>query len=201
MFEYNNNLKSNIRWRGESGAGFTIIEVLIVIAIIMLFSIVLISNFPEFKLQSSLSRTAYKFGQDLRKVQADAFSSAPYVDANGVSQPIEGYGIYVGLDDPGQKKYIVYADKMPGNQRYDTEDYLVATVDIALDEPGIVIQNILNSVGNSVSINFTPPNPLTKISNSLGGETSRVDIIFAQENDISKNKTVSIYSSGLIEVK
>ncbi len=181
--------------------GFTIVEVLVVATIIIIFSLILISNFPQFRVQFSLSRAAYKFGQDIRKTQADALASKPYRDENGVQQPIEGYGLYVGLDDPGQKKYILYADAPPGNQRYGAEDYVLETVDISLNEPGVIMQDIINSIGNSVSINFIPPNPTTNIGGASGQQTDRVDIIFAEENDPLKTKTVSIYSTGLVEVK
>ncbi len=195
--------KRNFRLSSESGAGFTIIEVLVVTAIIIVFSIILISNFPQFKIQFALSRTAYKFAQDVRRAQGMSLSSTQYRDSNGILQPVKGYGVYVDISN--NKKYIIYADVplcvgCDGNQFYDSPaDYIAENIDFSLNEPGVIIQQINNIVGNNVSINFAPPNPTTTIT-PLPSQNS-IDIVFVLEGDLTKTKTVSINTAGLIEVK
>jgi len=47
IFQHNNKVKSNFRWREESGAGFTIIELLVVVAIVaVLTGIVMVDVAP-----------------------------------------------------------------------------------------------------------------------------------------------------------
>ncbi|MBX4200987.1 hypothetical protein KW786_02555 [Candidatus Parcubacteria bacterium] len=184
---------------GESGAGFTIIEVLVVAGIIVVFSTILISNFPKARLQFSLSRAAHKFEQDLRKAQGYSFASAKYTDPGGNLQEVAGYGVHVDTLD--NKKYIIYADAPPGNHLYDNEDYIVNTIDLSIIEPGVIIKEIRTIDGVDVSINFTPPNPITTISNISGQQLSNVDIVFSLENDDSKTKTVFVNGAGLIEIK
>ena len=180
--------------------GFTLIEIIVAIAIIAIIPAIVIPNFPQARLQFALSRTAYSFAKDVRRAQAMALSAVPYTDSLGASQPISGYGIQINLASGsglGNKKYIIYADKQPGNAEYDTADYTVGTYET---ESGIVIKEIQNVVGSSASINFAPPKPDTTIISLASGQTA-ITVVFAFENDPSRTKTVSINLSGLIEVK
>lgn len=181
-------------------AGFTIIELLVVITIVTVFIIVVISNFSQIRLQFALSRTAYKFNQDLKKAQNMALSSVPYKDSSGVEQAVDGYGVYIDLDTSGNKKYVIYADKYPGNQQYDSFDYIFETVDFSLVEPGVIIKQMDNIVGNQGSINFNSSNLDTKITQLSPGKDS-IDITLALESDLANAKIISVNISGLIEVK
>lgn len=184
----------------NSSKGFTLIEMLVVISIVIIFPAIVISNFAGIKLQFALSRTSHQFAQDLRRVQDTAVSSVPYKDSFGVQQSVDGYGMYVDLTGQGNKKYILYADKKPGNKQYDATDYIVETVDFGVSEPGVIIKQIDGVFGDNVSINFTPPNPDTTITQlNEGGST--VDVIFSLESDLEITKTVSVNTSGLVEIK
>ncbi len=179
----------------NSQQGYTLVELLVVVAIIVALTAVVLSNFPQAKLQFSLGRVAYKFQQDGRRAEELALSSTQFTDSAG-PHSIAGYGIYVDQANP--KQYIIYADSVPGNHHYDPgADYIVETVDFGTTEPGIVMQQFNNVVGTTLSVNFAPPNPVTTITPT----SSSVDVVFAQESDTSKTKTVSINSVGLIEVK
>ena len=180
--------------------GFTIIEILVVVAIVSILPLIVISNFPQIKLQFAMLRVTYKFAQDLRRVQDLALSSVQYRDAFGVIQPIDGYGIYLNIDILGNKKYIIYADKSPGNQYYDDLDYIIDTIDFSQTEPGIIIQQLNNVFGNSVSINFNPPNPNTTIT-QLNQDEQNIEAVFSQENAPVITKIISVNTAGLIEIK
>ncbi len=192
-FKFSLNFK-----KSERNGGFSLVELLVALSIIILLSTVVISRFSQFKLQVSLTKVAYKFAQDTRKAQGLALSSAQYRDASGALQSVKGYGVYA--DQLNNKKYIIYADKAPGTQNYDVADYIVETVDFSSIEPGIIIKEVDNVVGQTVSINFTPPNPSTTITQLVPGQ-SRVDVVFALASDQTKTKTVSINTAGLVEVK
>ena len=180
--------------------GYTIIELLVVIAIIAIFMMIVISNFPKSKTQFSLSRATYKFEQDLRRSQDMAFSQVEYRDSNSNLQAVNGYGVYADIGSLGNKKYIIYADRAPGNEQYDALDYLVDTIDFSLTEPGIVIKNINNVSLNKLSVNFNSSDFQTTIV-ELNPSQSIVDVVFALENDLTNTKIVSVNTSGLIEVK
>ena len=200
MVQSKNKQKSVFRLPSESGAGFTIVELVVVVAIIALFPLIVIPNFPQIKLQFALSRVSHKFAQDVRRAQSLTVSSTLYKDSLGNEQPINGYGIFVDVTGLGNKKYIIYADKDPGNQQYDLSDYIVETIDFGQDESGVVIQQINNVFGNKVSFNFAPPSPDTTII-QLNTSESSAEVVFALESDASKTRSVWINGAGLVEVK
>ena len=184
--------------------GFNIIELVVVVTIIGVLLLVAIANFPQTKLQFALSRSAYKFEQDVRRTQDMTLSYEEQKDSGGVPQPVSGFGVYIDLDTLGNKKYIIYADRAPGNQVYDALDYIVETIDLSQIEPGVIIKQIANVTGNIADVYFAPPNPTIKISplapQSCQNAQQSIDIIFALESDPAKTKTVAINTSGLVQV-
>ena len=187
--------KSNVRQ-----GGFTLVELLVVIAVVTVLPMIAISNFPAIKLQFALSRVSHKFAQDLRKTQDKSLSSIEYTDSFGTAQLVDGYGIYLDMTTLGNKKYIIYADKQPSNSQYDALDYVFETIDFGASERGVVIKEINNVFGSQVSINFNPPYSDTTIT-QLVQDADSVEVVFALESDANNTKTVSINKSGLVEVK
>src|SRR3989344_8795743 len=142
----------------QKSKGFTLIEVLVVAGIIIVLTMILVSNFPRIKLLFALSRSTYKFGQDLRRMQALGFADAPYRDSSGSPFPTHGYGIYIRMME--NKKYTLFADSVNGVVTvYDSSlDYTLESVDL---EPGAMIKSISNPLWPDVNINFIPPNTIT----------------------------------------
>ncbi len=181
--------------------GFTVIELLVVISIIVAFFLVAVPNFYKIKLQLSLSRVAYKFSQDVRRAQNMALTKSRYYDpSTKVEQSVDGYGIDVDLSALGSKKYIMYADKSPGNQQYDSLDYIVETIDFSSADPGIIIKEVDNVIGKSASINFNSSDLNTNIFQLLSLQNSAT-VVFALESDPAITKSVLVNTSGLVEVK
>jgi len=186
--------------------GFTLVEVVVVVAIVVLLPMVVIANFPRIKLQFALSRASYTFAQDLRKAQDRSLSSVEYKDSFGVIQAVDGYGIHIDMAVLGNKKYIIYADKQPGNSQYDSPypssiDYSFEVIDFSLSEPGVIIKEINNSFGNKTSINFNPPNSDTTITTQINPSATNVEIVFALESDPSETRVISVNKSGLVQVE
>lgn len=180
--------------------GFTIIELLVVIAVITVLPVIVFSNFPQVKLQFALNRTAYAFLQEARKAQDLSLSAPTYKDSFGIEQPVAGYGIYLDAPSASNKKYLLYADRTPGNHQYDPSDYIIETVDIGASEPGVIIKNVGNVFGGKTSINFSSPDAGVTIS-QLDKSASNVEVVFGLESDPAKTKSVSVNISGLIEIK
>ncbi|HLD70624.1 MAG TPA: prepilin-type N-terminal cleavage/methylation domain-containing protein [Negativicutes bacterium] len=180
--------------------GFTLVELLVVISIVVVFPAIVMSNFPRVKLQFALTRQAHTFAQELRRTQDRALSSLDFLDEFGLPQAIDGYGIFIDTANLGNTKYVIYADKAPGNQQYDALDLVVATVDFTQSEPGIIIKELKRTVGQTASINFSPPKPSTAIT-ELAPEENSMEVVFAMESDPDNTKSVWVNTSGLIEVK
>lgn len=190
----------------NSTRGITLVEVIVVILIISIFSMILISDFPKIKRQFALSRSVYKLAQDLRRAQDMALSGLQITDENGQAVPAKGYGIYINPSSDN-KGYILYADS---NQPADFEftpvsgaeagDYIVEKINLSDESPDVFIKEIRNIDGGWASINFSPPNPNITIANLLG-DKSGIEIVFGLESDSSAERIISVNKRGLIEVK
>jgi prepilin-type N-terminal cleavage/methylation domain-containing protein len=175
--------------------GYTILEMIVVVAIITALCGIVILNYPKAKLQLSLARVAYKFEQDLRHAQQLSLTSNYYPDS---SHPSTGFGGYVNTES--NKQYIIYAnnDVQRPNYYYPANDYIVNTVDFSKTEPGIIIKEIDNVLSADASINFTTSNSATTITPAPTGNV--LYVVFAIASDPTKVKIVSINTSGLIEI-
>lgn len=189
--------------------GITLIEILVVVFIIALLSTILVADFPKIRRQFALTRAVYRMSQDLRKAQDMGLSGQ---QISGFTA--KGYGVYINKATLGNKKYIIYIDRGDTpDQKYslsnfvnctdqvDTQlDCVIETIDISKVEPGIVIDNLVNTQDQSVDINFKPPNPTITIT-GIQDNTARIQIIFAIESELAKKRTVFVNTSGLIEIK
>lgn len=189
--------------------GITLIELIVVIFIIAIFSAILISNFPKIQREYALSRATYKLAQNLRRVQDLGLSGVKITDNTGQLVKVGGYGLYINLDTPQQ--YIIYGNSCPvGNPDYQytlsdpscvSGDYIIDTVNVNEDKVGVYIEAVNNIDQQWTSINFSPPNPYLSIENISSGQTD-IEIVLAVSSDSSiPSRTVSINTSGLIEVK
>lgn len=195
----------------NSSRGLSLVEILIVLFIIALFTGILVNNFPKIRRQFALSRAIHQMGQDLRRVQDMSVSGFKIAGVD-----VAGYGLYVNIENSnfGEEKYFLYAD-VDGDQIYSLastvncgqqgngEDCILETIDLSQSGAGLFIssiENIDNSSGELVDINFQPPNPIVKISDLAPGENS-VDIVFSLKLDPSITRRVSVNTAGLIEIK
>ena len=195
----------------NSHKGVTLVEIIVVIFVITLFSAILISDFPKVQRQFALSRVTYKLAQDLRKTEDLGLSGVPLTDRNKQPMKTKGYGIYIDLQYP--KQYIIYADVADINGINDFEytgsaqdplycsqvdgtllsDCAIEVINIAAENPSL---EIINNGYASVSINFNPPNPTTTIT-APGFSGSTIGIILSNG---SLTRTVQVNTSGLINV-
>lgn len=174
------------------------IELIVVVAIMSILVAILVSNFPKINTQLSLSGVSNAFEQNIRLAQQMALSNLTYKDAAGLAHVVDGYGIYVDLSSLGAQKYVLYADKSPGNKHYDSSDYIVSTVDFSKTAPSIAMQSLGNLSANNSSINFSTAKIETMISN-LSGNNTAIKVFFAAANDPLHTKTILVHTSGLIE--
>lgn len=186
------------------------IEIIVSLAIIVLFSMILLADYPKIKRQFALSRSAYKLAQDIRRAQDLGLSGVRILDKNGLEVLAEGYGIYISADDAKNKQYILYADR--GDRQYDgnlqfceqqtdsESDCIVEIIDMNEAEREVHIERIIRIDGDETSINFNPPNPDIAIENISSMENS-IGIVLALDSDPLTTRTVYINTSGLIEVE
>jgi prepilin-type N-terminal cleavage/methylation domain-containing protein len=203
----------------NSQKGFTIIELIVAIFIIVLFCSIIISDFPKIQRDFALSRAAYKLEQDLRSTQDMGLSGVQVTDANRVPLPVKGYGVYVNLTS-SLTQYLIYAD-IENDQKFDgtpsslfcdqvvqqgplsyTQDCIIQIVNLALQNSSLTFKKPLVNItgGNQTSINFSPPDPLIKIDGLTSGNY-QVGIILGLTTDNTAARTVWTNTSGLINVQ
>jgi type II secretory pathway pseudopilin PulG len=191
--------------------GITLIEIVVSISIIAMFSLIVLADFPKIKRQFALSRAVYKLSQNIRRIEDFGLSGVQLFDNAGNPVPAKGYGIYVDLNSP--KQYIIYADTCPEtrDKKYTPSDiycpagdYKIETIDVGKEESGVSIIEIddpYDNLKSSASINFVPPNPTINITEDTTGDESSVEFVMGMDVDTGQTRRVFVNTSGLIEVK
>lgn len=176
--------------------GFSLIELLIVSAIIATFSVALILNFRASpKTRVARNQVAAVIMSDIRRAQAMASSGSRF-GGNIVC----GYGVrYVS-----NVSYSIYAKAVPVSgpcSSLSTRNYLSG--DLAIETK--TLTNINMEIRSAFSdVFFEPPDPKTYINNnpSLGGPSITISIqLKGQQNCAQQSCTqITVYPSGSVDV-
>lgn len=195
----------------ENGAGFTLVELLVSLFIIILLSGIILANYRAGGQQFALQRSANKLAQDIRRAQAMAMSAKEtnlggQVPTGQEFVPKGGYGIY--FDEGSPSSYVIFAD-CNENKKYEGSglacgptgtEYTEHVETIELERE-VQINDIQKEGGGSpdkIYITFIPPDPETHIVPPVGSEPSWCEIILGVN---AKTKTIKINKAGLIEVE
>ncbi len=163
--------------------GFTLVELLISIAIIGILTAAVIVSSPTAKHGFALMRSSQGLAQDIRRAQVKAVAMKEI----GGESP-KGYGIY--LTTSASSSYILFADQ-DANYIYENAiDTLIETIDL---ETYVKISALLP--GSPLNIVFEPPNPTVWVNNSSSSSST---ITLYLENNVSKTREIFVNSSGLI---
>lgn len=177
-------------------AGVTLIEMIVVVAIIAAVSSVIIFNYSDFSTNVSVRNLAQEVALSIRKAQTYATSARPIEGLSGVdSGSFPGYGISFATGDtvtppdqmtPGPRQFILFAETRGGNENsYDKGMQCGNPVDgdECLESFGITTADRITSICGSpntsrancytnaqVDITFRRPSPDAVICMSaLGG--------------------------------
>ncbi len=196
-----NNTSTGLRFQ----QGFTIIELLVVVAIIGILTIVILVSQRNFNSATLLTDTTYTIALSIREAQSFGLSSR---NNSGVYNA--GYGVHFG---DTANSYVVFADTnpggagsdytgncpghtqtnanypdaRPGNCYYDSGDGLVQTYTLG---GGYTISKIVGTLSNGQSTSFTP-----------GSGT--LDIVYERPNTqavITMNNSTVAFSSVTLDV-
>ncbi len=88
----NNNLSTNKNLKHESDAGFTIVEIAIVLVILTILSTIVIAGFDLFNKRTEVNNTAQEFANMLRLAQSKTISS----------EYNSQYGVYIDIVSPNR---------------------------------------------------------------------------------------------------
>jgi prepilin-type N-terminal cleavage/methylation domain-containing protein len=184
--------------------GFTLLELTVVVAIVIFFSGIILTNFRVGEKEYSLLRSAQKVAQDLRTVEKMAMASETLPASFGGGFPKGGYGIFF---QNNLGSYILFAD-CDGENDYDETGTAISCADaspgpgnsypekikeLSLEETGIKISSL--SPSSPLLITFFPPDPVIKIKPEPFDNLAIITLTYD-----GKTKTVKINTVGLIEI-
>jgi len=161
---FNKNIRARTRYT-RKGAGFTLVEMLVVIFIIGLVSSIMIVNWRKNEKQYQLQGAAQEIVQNIRKAQQMALSGAKIT-----TQPINSYGLY--FEVATRTSYLIFADRND-NKQYDLgSDLIVGDAAIPI-KSGFEINSLTSPEGaslNGVAVTFNLPDAITTIRKTdIGG--------------------------------
>ena len=110
-------------WPGRRTGGFSLIEMIVVIAIFMIITGVVLSNLPAFRDQSSLDLVAQEIAINIRGAQSYAMGSL----ADTAIDLVYGYAIQFSAAPTENKRFKIYALE---NSDYDLSGNAKETYDL-----------------------------------------------------------------------
>ena len=168
---------------------FTLIELIVMMAIVAVFTTIIFVDYGKNNKLFALERSARKMSQDVRRVQEMAMSGV--VGETGTN----GYGVY--FNTTSNTSYLVYGN-IDSNMSYlEGTDTDKGSISI---ESGVKICNLLvdSSSVSPLSVSFAPPDPINYINNVDSG--LEASIVLCIVGDESQTRTVKVNSVGRIEL-
>jgi|TARA_Y100000031_G_scaffold69444_1_gene77173 prepilin-type N-terminal cleavage/methylation domain-containing protein len=168
-------------------SGFSIIELLVVMFIIVTIASLMLANHRLGQKKYALSQSAQRLASDFRRAQNMALSG---VDV--FSSQYYGYGVYLGKNDDF---YILYGDEN-NNDKYDGGDTIIETIYFPSQ---VEIQSLAPPPTSKKDMFFKSPDAATFIDGAgiVGGSAT---IILQIKGDSSSIKTITITTAGLIQI-
>lgn len=188
--------------------GFTVIELLVVLGIIVLISSTILANYRGQQRESALVRSAQKLALDLRRAQTLAVSSTLHH-----SEIPYGYGIHFTKN---VNPYFIFAKCDAANLYYVSGVNVCWSsweekVETFVPESGVKVLTLKGgspcspSNADSLDVVFKPPEPTTTVFRKKGGEEGTCptgEITLALEEDVTKTKIVEVNSAtGEIKIR
>jgi len=180
------NPRSNPRLSASINKGFTLLELTVVIAIIILLSGIVLSNYRVGEKEYTLLRSAQKLAQDLRRAEELALSAKAYPGAPSSFKG--GFGVNFQINSIS---YTLFAD-LNDNKVFDPGEDL----EILNLEKKVKISGLSASPLNIV---FLPPDPQVCISGNCPA-ISEAQITLSLETNPAKTKIIKVNQIGLITI-
>jgi prepilin-type N-terminal cleavage/methylation domain-containing protein len=165
--------------------GFTLIEVLVVLAIIFVLTSITFPSYRTAQRQYIIENAAQKLAQDIRRVEEMAMAAREHPGASVNFQ--RGYGIRLQTNS---SNYILFAD-LNNNRNYDPGE----EIEISSLGENIRITNL--SPGSPLTVVFLPPDPQAIITPS----TSLATITLSLLGSSTFQRSIVVNAIGLIYVE
>lgn len=174
-------------------AGFTMVEVIVMAAVIMTLTAIIVGGFPVFNENALVRKEAERLALEIRNTQSNAILGRVALGAGAT--PLY-WGLHAESSSPGQ--YIIFAD-INGNRQYNAGvDEILKTVSL---ENGVAIVALESPSGAESELNFffIVPYGDTEIFNAVSSVGSWGKITLASPKR-SVTRTVTVRISGQISI-
>ena len=193
------DLPSTTLGSGKSGAGFTLIEILVVVSIIIVLSVIVLADYEFGGYQLSLQRSVHKLAQDIRTAEEMAMSAKSFAGA----MPVGGYGIYL---EHQTSTYILFAD-INGNgvywtagSGYETNERVeILELENNTEITMLCLDPMPCACSSRLSIVFIPPDPIIKFNDQIA--TSCSAVVTFGSSKIDQESNLFLRPTGLIEIE
>jgi type II secretory pathway pseudopilin PulG len=178
--------------------GFTLVEALVVISIILVITLVFVPNLRLAERSQLLGQAAQILDQDLRRAEEMGLSAKEF---HGII-PRGGYGLY--FPGAGYTSYIIFADcSDPPTYRYNTSATVCNGFPEKVEE--VVLPNGIQltalSPSSPLQITFTSPMPKITFSNATGEVTGLDATIALLLTATGQQRVVDVNKAGLVEIQ
>lgn len=157
----------------QKSSGFTLIEMLVVVAIVAVLSGAIVTSSFAGQKRYDLARAAQQMSADLRRAQNLALAGKMQA---GVSPT--GYGIYTNGNS-----YVLFYNLNPNKEHHGA----------SVDMETIALPTNVSLAPTGASVYFVPPDPTTYINGASAGS-----LTFTLTN-ATYSKNITVYASGRIE--
>ncbi len=189
----------------SSRRGFTMVEVLVTLAIFSIISGVVLTRYKDFSGGIVLSNLAYEIAITIRQAQVYGLS----VKNTLTSQSNFNFPYGIHLPGPLSNSFVLFADV--DNNGYQSSEI----IETLTTRQGNTIYNFCAVTGSSVSkcnvgtpqlitsldIKFLRPDPEAIIKSNISGDVYKEASITVRSPGTDRNKTISIKSTGQISVQ
>ncbi len=190
--------------------GFTLIELMVVVSIIVILSLMIIPNYQSFQKDLALQRAATELAQDIRRAQEMAMANTLAEDCfneDGTEKHPDDYeyGFSIELKTAAGGVYVLFAD-CNGSYRYEPgqdEDMILLLADLnSVEIDSLYIPGYTGI--QKIYITFSSPDPIVTfwgVPPTMVVNVSSISIRLRVKNDPTKTKTITVNKAGLITVE
>lgn len=210
-------------WRTHGISGFTLVELTVCIAIIVVITSVVLASYPEGSIKITLANLNNKVALLFREAQVRGSAIDSGNVTLGTESPIGGYGIFMSLNTPNS--VVLFADSVdtlepkpyglsvgnglyqitPINETHSTTlfpaGYTIAKLCVGSGYP-YTCNTSLTPALNSLTISFTRPSPQPAVyvngSRTTLYTSACAELRSPRYPGAGHMRSIQIYSSGMI---
>lgn len=182
--------KNTQREKDRLLTGFTLVELIVVMAIIVFITGLTIVNLKPGEGELLLERSIHQVARDSRSVMGITLRAKPH--SCGAVPNFSGYGIHF---TPGDTTYLLFSD-CNGSKKYEPSD---DEEEVFKLKEGVRIQDATPLQGGGLHVLFVPPNPDVYINTDP--DEPQAQIILELVSDSTRTRTLTITNKGVIDIE